>query len=1173
MYKIYTKNLGECLRHALFPTGFVRITTVLIVVLLSCLSTKLAAQKLDYINNRISIAQLFKEIKKQTGYRVTWNEAKLDGDKLIAANFKDSPIPEVMRVVLSGTELEYSIVNKTIVIKDKLAQKRLANPSKQIEISGRVLDTAGVPLSGANVTIDNTSFGTVTDEQGNFRLMSDVSEGVLMVKYVGYESTSIIFNPGNLGPFTITLKAGFDLLSEVAIVSTGYQEIPKERTTGSFTVIDNKLLNRTVSPDLISRLKGVTNGLLLDNSTGNSTRLSIRGRSTIFSNTTPLIVVDNFPFEGDLNAINPDNIENITILKDAAAASIWGVRAGNGVIVITTKRGLLNAKALVSVKTDVTIGEKPDLYHQPQLNSSDYIDIEKFLFERGAFNSTINNGYATISPVVALLQKLKQDPSLASQVNGEIEVFRKLDYREQRSRYFIRRSLQQHYSTDIAGGGKNQSYYFSVGLDKNRPNAVAQSDSRITLKGANTYKFLNDRINLTTDLNFSKSKSDNAFTYNRTGYLPYEQVADENGNALPIVINSGLRSSYTDTAGRGALLDWKYRPLDELKYGTSNQEQDLTDYRLNLGISYRIIKGLTFGLNYQFYSANTKAENTYGKDSFYTRNLINSFSKVNSNTGVATLPIPTGDIYTPTFTARRSNYGRAQLNFNSTWNPKHSTTAIAGYEVRDDSFSNNSYTLYGYNAETATNIAVDYVTQFRNYYNTGLSRIPSGMVQSATKNRYLSFYANATYIYDEKYTITGSYRRDESNLFGVKANQKGVPLWSLGLAWNLQKENFLTADWLSALQIKASYGYNGNVNNSISAYLTAVPSFTNQFTNSLYYTIVNPPNESLRWERVKNINLGLYFALKENRISGSVEYYVKDGLDLIATSPIAPQTGISTFTGNTANTHTAGIDLQLNTKNINRSLRWETNFILNFVKDKITEYKASIGNNGSIVSSSTNSLSPLEQYPINSIFAYRWAGLDANGNPQGYLDNLVSLDYTKIRGSQDRNQLDYFGSATPTSFGAVRNTFQFKNFELSFNVTYKMGYYFKRLSVNYSNLYVAGGSFIQPDYEQRWQNPGDELKTNVPSAVYPNNSSRSAFYTDAAILVSKGNHIRLQDINFNYSLQKSQLGKLPFTSLNIYSYITNIGLLWRANEHGIDPDQRSGYLTPTSFAIGLKASF
>ncbi len=1054
--------------------------------------------------------------------------------------------------------LTYYILNIRAWLIALLLIQSLSSVARQpsYHLTGTVVSASGKkPLPGATVKIEGQKNAVYTNNEGKFTITTTAQRGTLLINFVGFSPTKISFNTSDPAPISVTLSEDENLLQEVQIVSTGYQQLPKERATGSFTFIDNKTLNRAVSPDLISRLNGVTNGLLVDKTVG----FNIRGRSTIFASTAPLVVIDNFPFEGDINTINPNDVETVTLLKDAAAASIWGVRAGNGVLVITTKKGKANEKTKVEFNSNLTVGGKPDLYYQPQLSSSEFIDLEKALYEKGAYTTALNSDYMVVSPVVELLQKATLDPDFAAQANAEIDALRGLDVRNQLDKYYYRNSTRQQYHFNIRGGSPGQTYFFSAGYDKDLPNDVAVTNSRITLKGSNTYSFLADKLTLSSDITYTRSEMKNTNAAGYSPFLPYEQITDENGNALPVLMNGYYRSAYTDTAGNGKLLDWKFRPLDELRNGYSWSKPKTNDYRILLGTAYKVLPYLTVSANYQYFSSNLRGEVSYGVNSFYTRDMINKFSQINPGTGEVIRPIETGDIFNPSFSSNQGNYGRVQADFRKVIADKHEISALAGYEVREDKTAYNSYTLYGYKPSTATSQVVDAITQFPYYYNAGItSRISNRTSESSTLDRYISYYVNASYTYDEKYIVSGSYRKDESNLFGVRANQKGVPLWSAGFAWNVHKEAVLSSDIFSFLQLRATYGYNGNVDRSLSAYLTAEPAGLNTF-NRNYYSITNPPNEDLRWERVRNINLALEFATKARRLSGSVEYFSKKGIDLIGSSPIAPQTGRVSYTGNTANSMTRGVDLQLNSLNTTGRLRWTTTGILNIARDRVTEYKLDPLTNASIL---TTPITPIAGYPVRSVFAYRWRGLDATGEPRGELNGEISTDYLQIRNSMDYNQLDFYGSAVPTLYGSLRNTFSYKKAELSFALSYKYGYYFRRSSVRYGAL--NAGAYMQADFDKRWQNPGDELITDVPAWVYPATGNRDEFYQYSSVLVEKGNQIRLQDIRASYTINKS---------LDIYCYATNLGILWKANRNGLDPDVSVGYPVPLSIAFGLKAGF
>jgi hypothetical protein len=432
---------------------------------------------------------------------------------------------------------------------------------------------------------------------------------------------------------------------------------------------------------------------------------------------------------------------------------------------------------------------------------------------------------------------------------------------------------------------------------------------------------------------------------------------------------------------------------------------------------------------------------------------------------------------------------------------------------------------------------------------------------------------NAAYTYKRRYTLSGSARKDESNLFGVKTNQKGVPLWSAGFAWAISQEAFYHVAWLPELKLRITKGYNGNIDKSVTAFVTARMNANSAVYNLPTGTITNPPNPSLRWEKVDIQNIGIDFATRGRRIEGSLEYYTKRGTDLIGVSPIAPSTGISEFRGNTADIKGHGLDLVLNCINMKGPFFWKTNFLFSYVTDKVTSYKAAQDIAAAYASQQT--FNPLEGRPLYSIYSFKWAGLDPQtGDPMGYLNGKPSKDYVSILSATDLSTLVYHGSATPRVFGSIRNTFSWKGVSLSCNITYKMAYYFKRRSFVNADLISLQPMAVHADYAKRWQKPGDEKITDVPSLVYPSLlSGRDNMYQASEILVEKGDHIRLQDIQLSYDLNRQQVKKLPVQNIRFYVYASNLGILWKANDKGIDPDFVIGLPNPRTIAVGASIDF
>jgi len=1046
------------------------------------------------------------------------------------------------------------------------------------EIRGRVVSADGrVPLVGATVKMEGSDVAVLTDQTGSFMLKGGLVKGMLMVSFLGYAPARVDV-PADGQPLVVVLSAAAAQLEEV-VVSTGYQTVPKERVTGSFVQVDNKLLNRRVSTGVLERLEDVTPGLLFNRGrSAGAGLISVRGQNTIYGNSSPLIVLDNFPYDGDINAINPNDVESISVLKDAAAASIWGSRAGNGVIVITTKKGRYNQPLKVGFVANATIGDKPDIFYQPRMSAADFIGVEKMLFGKG-FYSSAETGYnnPALTPVVELLIARRDGKITAAQADEQIAALAGHDVRNDFDQYFYRKSVNQQYALNFSGGNETQRFNLSGGYDYNQDNLVGNGLDRYTFNGGQSLNLLDKKLEISTGFYYSQS---NTVTNNpgtnliglKTGngasLYPYARLADEAGN--PMAITHDYRQGFIRDAQQKGLLDWAYRPLEEIYI--SDKTRKLLDYRLNVNASYKIRPYLSFSLLYQYGQTIANARNLRSEETYFTRNLINSYSAVDGSGKIA-YAIPRGGVLDLDQLTATSQSIRGQFNFNRSWRDKHSLTAIAGYEIRDFHTVGNSNRAYGYDDSHATALGVDYVTQFPQYAVSGaLAAIPfyNGMTDLTDRN--ISYYSNAAYTFLDRYTLSASARLDRSNLFGVKTNQQGVPLYSAGLAWNVDKEAFYRLDWLPYLKMRLTYGYNGNVNKNLSAFTTALY-LTGNPINTAYAQVINPPNPELRWERVRMINLGVDFTTRDNRISGTVEPYLKRGLDLIGDIAFAPSTGITTFRGNTANTRGSGIDISLNSRNVVGRFGWQTSFFFSHIRDKVVDYALQQPAVRYAQLSDTE-VYPLEGKPFYAVYSYAFAGLDPqNGDPQGYLGGKISKDYNQLLNSIRADQLIYAGPARPVSYGALRNTFTYGQFSLSANISYRLGYYFRRPGVIYSGI-LSGQGYYQGRYGERWQKPGDELITSVPSMPAAINSARDDFYNFSTATVEKADHIRLQDISLSYDFGKSLLQRLSLSKLQVYLYANNLGGIWKSTKTRFDPDYSvADYLPVRTVAVGIKADF
>lgn len=1104
------------------------------------------------------LEKVFLSIQQQSGYSFVYNNVLIKGARKVTISIANTTLSDALEQCFKNQTLSYTIIKNTIVVTQKA--DRIQTESVPVlfvlDIKGTVLNELEEPIVGATITINGRDKSTITNQKGEF-FIRDVSKGDILLV------TSVSYKPVEL---KLTEKQYWEIRMEKLVVenddvvlksgySTGYQVVARERATGSFYRVGEDVINRTVSSDIISRLSNVTSGFQVYRN-----QLSVRGRSTLFANQEPLIIVDNFPYDGRIENLNPNDIETITVLKDAAAASIWGALSGNGVIVITTKTGKYKQPLKINLVASTTIGNKPDLFYNPAfLNSNDFIDVEAFLFDKGYYNAALGNTttFPAVSPVVGILAARRAGNISNEEANAQINALRGLDVRNELSRYFYRKSQVQQYALNVSGGSEKSSYFMSVGFDNNTAHQVANNNSRFTVNTNISVRPVK-RLEITGGVNIVQSKGNNnniAGSIGATGkssLYPYARLADANGVPLPLI--QGLSAAYIQPAESKGLLNWDYYPLHELDLQENTTKR--YDTRLNGSVKYTIMKGLSVEGRYQYLKSISNNETLYSEDSYFVRNQVNRFTVLLPG-GVVKRNFPYGDIYNTNNNDLASHGGRGQVVYDNRIG-KHRISTIGGIEIRQITTSGIKNGFYGYDNNTGTYSIVNFDTLYRTLPN-GSGRIPNNGDISGTLNRFRSYFGNMAYTYNDRYTVSASGRIDQSNFFGYKTNQRSVPLWSAGVKWNINKESFYNVSYLPELSLRATYGFNGNLDKSASPLTLAQYARNDVLTGARYGTISSPGNPELTWEKIGMLNIGIDFATINNRFTGSIEYYTKKGRNMIGDAPLDPTTGFSAVTGNFSNMKAKGVDVVLNTVNINKVINWSTTFLFNFTSNKVTNYT---GTNAST--------RILEGRPVASLFVYRWAGLDAEtGDPLGYLADTISNNYAAITALELKDRL-YIGSLVPVFFGSILNTFTYKGFSLSVNLSYSAGHYFTRQSINYSSLF---SNWIgHEDFSTRWQQKGDERKTSIPSMTYPANTRRDQFYSQSEVLVAKGNQIRIEDIRMNFSLNKRNWKKNPFEYIQLFTLVSNVGLLWNANKKGVDPNfVNAGFLPPLSLSIGFNA--
>lgn len=1167
--------------------------------MLICVHTAAQAQVKDgrtcTISGTYRVEDLFTEVRRQTGVNINFEVSVLNPDLKVKVSFKKATAEEVVEKITQDYGLDWIYVSGQIVIKEGPRSAAAARAEEEtVSVSGFVTDTLGNPLPGSTVLVKGTLKGTTTGEDGRFVLENVPPRSTLVVLSIGYLSRQYRLDNETKVDFRMLPNIAQIAAVEVTSVATGYQMLPKSRTTGSFVLIDSSLLNRNPSPNILDRLEGVTSGLLTLRAqtmnmyfiqkmpTINYMGSALRGISTLSPNqvnSNPLLILDNFPYEGDIRNINPNDIESVTVLKDAAAASIWGARSGNGVIVLTSKRGRYNQKMKIDYNMNFTIGAKPDLYYDPNyMNASDYIEVEKTLFDNGYFNSDLVNRSSrpAVSPAVEILGQLRAGEIDSSTAAASLNALKQNDLRDQLYKYSYQRMVNQQYSIGMRGGNKDFAYYLSLGHDRNRDNLVNNGRNRTTIISTNSFKPVK-KLEVKTYLNFSQSNTRmgndvrygamNVGTPRYADLYPYSRIADENGNALPVM--KDYRGAFLDSVENLGFMDWRYRPLDEM--GNKVDNVAIQNLILKASLKYDLSKSFFAQLHYQNERQTVYAKRYWSEETYYTRNFINRFSGFNRATGEFTYNLPKGGIMEIGDYDWRTNSFRGDINFEHVYGD-HAVSAILGAEVRELKATGSIRRSVGYANENGPPSPLLNANTSYPLNPSGSSTIESALALGGDNpgvlNRFVSYYSNIEYSFRDKYDVNLSARRDGTNLFGVRVNDKMSPFWSAGFGWDIHEEDFFKVGGINNLRLRASFGENGNIYNG-SAYLVG-RQFTDPLTGTDAYTINDPANERLQWERVQILNLGLDVAYK-NRISTTVEYYFKKGMDLIQRVPLAPQTGFGYAYLNSAGTLSKGFDVTVSANVVEKPFNWTSTLIFSTLKDEIT--------NIDLPSNTVTTLMVKDPYlvmlnvkgkPLKGILSYKWAGLNPeNGDPLGYVDGQKSNNYSAILANTNPDSLVFHGSGLPTVFGSFRNDLSFKGFSISWNLIYKLGYYFRRTSVNlnYAGLLNQG---LHKDYAARWQKPGDELRTNVPSLSYPYNDLRNTFYQLSEVLVERGDHVRLQDIRLAYRLAKPQNRRLPVDFAEFYANLNNVGIIWRANKHKLDPDlsnQRNFLSIPVPFTI------
>jgi TonB-linked SusC/RagA family outer membrane protein len=1185
MYKKYTSKLAGpngCVQKILL---IMRLTTLILITTIMQVSASTFAQQITLSNKNASLRNVLDQISDQSGYEFVFTSSILKNAKPVTIDVKNKDLSSVLQEIFKTQPLKYEINNKVVIISfadTPTFLDRMIATFIDITVAGRVLSSDNQPLPGASVKIKGRNIATRTNENGNFSL-SNVSEtAILEISYLGYKTKEVkaVKDLGN-----IILEVSTGELNQVNVVSTGYQTIAKERSAGSVSKPDMNIYNDRVGTlNVIQRLDGLIPGLTVNNAPG-ADQFQIRGLSTVGSivniggygvsttNRSPLFVVDGVPYD-DINLINPNDVVDVNVLKDATAASIWGARAANGVIVITTKSGQKGASKLkVDYNSFVRIQPRPDLDYFPVLNSKSFIREAREIFDPALVPWATING--STAPIVAPHERTFYDLSrgliTAEQANAKLDSMGNISNLGQMSDLLYRTGITNNHSLSVGGGTEKYSFYgsFNYTGNKNSGNRPSASSDIYKLNIRQDFRFnKNVNVYLVTDITNTIGKSSPYPSFDAR-FTPYQLFQAPNGNNLDLTWRymTEERRKAIETAGK---IDIGYIPLDEPNFGyTKNNGLAM---RLNGGIQANLYKGLRFEGTYNYTRAKNDVRQFEDARAFNTRREVLSFTTVNATTGLPTYYMPeTGGRLQTTNSSRQDWTIRNQLVYNKDWNNlTHQLTVLGGSEVQSMMTNNVSELIRGFDDNLFTVRPVDYKSLAAGtllgtlYPSTGGfgSYFPDTYTAQQIDTRLISYYSNLAYSYLEKYGINASWRIDQSNLFGVNKSAQNKPVYSLGALWNLNKENFMqNLSWINELKIRATYGLTGispapGTASSDDILLAVAPSGF-AVPGGTIYRINSPANRALTWELTKTKNLGLDFRLLDNRISGNFDMYWKktEGLlDQMLVNPFA--VAISpTILGNSGELTNRGIELSLTTINIRtRDFLWRTLLNGAYNRNKITKsYNQRSVTTGNAKVTEQN----LQGYPAYAMFAYDFIGLDALGDPQIRLNDGSISKVPFVTKAED---VIFMGTRQPKWSGGFSNFFKYKGVDLQVNMVFNLGHVTRKdVNLRYTGTNTSFNN-LHADFENRWKQTGDETETDVPSFVPTssvNSSRRSEYYY---ILgdnnVIDASFIKVRDLTLSYSLPKALLSKIKCNELRVFGQLGNL-MLWKANKEGIDPEFQS----------------
>ena len=1077
------------------------------------------------------------------------------------------------------------------------------------QVQGVVISSEdNMPLIGASVYIkaedlskdgnSPTITGVITDIDGKFNI--SVPEGVtrLFCSYVGHEVQELKLVSGK-DQYEITLFPSAQMLD--AVVVTGYQTVERRKLTaavGKLNISDETIgAVKSIDQALAGQIAGLS-VTSTSGAPGAPAKIRIRGTSSLNGTQDPLWVLDGIPLEGtdvpqsnvlndvsniqqsSIAGLNPADIENITVLKDAAATAIYGARAANGVIVITTKKGKVG-KPVINFSSKFTYMPTLSTNRLNMLNSQEKVDLELELLRSNFAYGDNKGGVSKIISGYGLTDAYKKGGWGALTPEAQTDISRLRNTETDWGDILFRDAFNQEYSLSLSGGNERVTYYTSIGYYQENGNVKGVGLDRLNIVAKTSYK-VNRMLKFGVSL-FVNRRNNKTYLTDTYGLVnpvyysrkanPYYQPFDVNGNYV-----------YDFDVQNNSDTDLGFNIFEERK-NTSNEEtinalSSIFDAELRFNDKLKFTTQLGLQLD------KASKEQIADKESFSMRIIRKNSKYWDSASQSNKYFIPDGGVHKAYENTNSQITWKAMGEYRDSFNDIHELEVMVGTELRKTWYETLFSAGYGFDRQTLTTKPVVFPDEDR------ARQFPLHQ-KTYKENAYVSFFSTASYSLMNRYTFGGSIRFDGSDLFGVDKKYRYLPLYSVSGLWRLSNEPFMqgTRKWMDNLAFRVSYGIQGNIDKNTSPFLLGKYIVDNILPGGSEHMIdINSaPNKKLRWEKTQSVNVGLDFSVLNQALNLSVDYYYRKGTDLIGKQMLPLETGFVSTNINWASMVNKGVEVSLSTRNVaTKNFSWYTN--LNFAYNNNKVLREAIPE--------AQTIPGREGYPVDAIFAIKTAGLDEEGYPLFYdkegekvtlkelyrLQDPFGLGFTvnsDVTPAEERSFYSYIGSQDTPYTGGLINTFSYKNWELTANLSFNLGGYV-RTTPSYNFINFDRGQNVNSDILDRWtpENTDGRLPALITSEKRADEyywyDQKSEIYKNLDIWVKKLNYFRLQNLRLGYRLPEKMTKSLGMGSASVAIEGRNLLVFGSSYKNFLDPESMYNPYAPPipkSITFSLNLNF